>query len=416
MLMTPSTRPHPAGRDRPPADGAPAVLILSGSVGAGHDGAAQELARRLRGRGVDVDVRDYLEALPGWYRILLREGYTASVNRVPAVFQWLFDNIEHNRWVRGAAILSCHLGDRRVRHWAGARQYGAVVSTYPLASQTLGTLRARGRLVAPAVTYLTDPAAHRTWVHRHVDLHLTVTPATAEQGEATYGIPMRAAGPLVPPRFAGDLDPVRRARLRAALGIGIEQRVALLVSGSLGLGDLEGTSRAVQEAGLVPLVLCGRNAALRRRLSALPGVLACGWRDDVHELMHLADVLVHNAGGLSYTEALVAGLPAVSYRCIAGHGRANAAVLERSGSAPWARSAEQFARALNEQASRCRAGARHGDPADQVLGLLTLSAAGDHLLPAARTAGVIGPGRSPAHGRAAGRLFSPGRREDPAAG
>ena len=51
--------------------------------------------------------------------------------------------------------------------------------------------------------------------------------------------------------------------------------------------------------------------------------------------MAAADVLVHNAGGLSLTEALVAGLPALTYLPIPGHGRANAAVLERSGIAAW---------------------------------------------------------------------------------
>ena len=60
--------------------------------------------------------------------------------------------------------------------------------------------------------------------------------------------------------------------------------------------------------------------------------MALGWRDDVPDLMAAADVLVHNAGGLSCTEALVAGLPVVTYRPIPGHGRANAAVLARPGS------------------------------------------------------------------------------------
>ena len=58
--------------------------------------------------------------------------------------------------------------------------------------------------------------------------------------------------------------------------------------------------------------------------------------------MHVADVLVQNAGGLSLTEALVAGLPAVTYRPIPGHGRANAAVLDASGLAPWARTDDQL--------------------------------------------------------------------------
>jgi len=58
-----------------------------------------------------------------------------------------------------------------VRRWVQHGRYDAVVSTYPLASQTLGGLKARGCIDGPLVTYLTDPAAHRTWVHEHVDVH-----------------------------------------------------------------------------------------------------------------------------------------------------------------------------------------------------------------------------------------------------
>jgi len=81
-------------------------------------------------------------------------------------------------------------------------------------------------------------------------------------------------------------------------------------------------------------------------------------------------VLVHNAGGLSFTEALVAGLPAVTYRPIPGHGRANAAVLERFGLAPWPRSREELAAALHEHVRAGRTPRSLGDPADQVLALL----------------------------------------------
>jgi len=40
------------------------VLVISGSVGAGHDGAADELIARLRNLGVRADRRDYLDAVP----------------------------------------------------------------------------------------------------------------------------------------------------------------------------------------------------------------------------------------------------------------------------------------------------------------------------------------------------------------
>ena len=42
------------------------VLIVSASVGAGHDGAARELAHRLERRGVLTETRDFLDALPAY--------------------------------------------------------------------------------------------------------------------------------------------------------------------------------------------------------------------------------------------------------------------------------------------------------------------------------------------------------------
>jgi UDP-N-acetylglucosamine:LPS N-acetylglucosamine transferase len=66
-------------------------------------------------------------------------------------------------------------------------------------------------------------------------------------------------------------------------------------------------------------------------------------------------VLVHNAGGLSCTEALVAGLPVVTYLPIPGHGRANAAVLARAALAPWPRDADELVAALDAVLARPRA-------------------------------------------------------------
>jgi UDP-N-acetylglucosamine:LPS N-acetylglucosamine transferase len=83
--------------------------------------------------------------------------------------------------------------------------------------------------------------------------------------------------------------------------------------------------------------------------------------------MQAADVLVQNAGGLSFTEALVAGVPAVTYRPIPGHGRANARMLDAAGLAPWAHSREELGHLLTAQASRERIRQTFPDPADAVL-------------------------------------------------
>jgi processive 1,2-diacylglycerol beta-glucosyltransferase len=357
------------------------VLVISGSVGAGHDGAADELVSRLATLGVAADRRDYLDALPGVCRYILRDGYRLSVGYVPAFFDWLFANLERTGWVRRVALWLCRVARRDVLRWVG--DHDVVVSTYMLSSQTLGQLKEAGLVNATLVTFLTDPAVHRTWVHPAVDHHVTVTEATAQMGHLVYHTPMQAVGGLVSSRFAERVDPARRERLRAELGLSPDGLVVLLSTGSLGMGDVPNVVRSLSssEVGEV-VVLCGRNDHLRKQLSALPRVHALGWRDDVPELMAAADVLVHNAGGLSLTEALTAGLPAVTYRPIPGHGIANSQILADAGLAPWPRDDAELVDAIRKQA------VQRGDPSHVVrnpdtasLVLSLLAERGQHAVP-----------------------------------
>jgi UDP-N-acetylglucosamine:LPS N-acetylglucosamine transferase len=297
-----------------------------------------------------------------------------TVGYAPAAFEFLFRRLEHRGFLWGAERWVCQRAERTILGWVAEHRPDVVVSTYPLASQTLGDLRADGRLAARIVTYLTDPAVHISWLHPAADEHLTVTAAAAEQGQRDYGMPFTVGGPLVPARFTTRLRSGERLAARQELGLPGAGPVALLVAGSLGLGDVEDTVREVLTAGATPLVLCGRNEALLRRLDKEPGAVALGWRTDVHRLMHVADVLVQNAGGLSFTEALVAGLPAVTYRPIPGHGRANARVMDAAGMAPWAQSADDLRVQLHAAIDRPRAVPRFPDPARRILAALPVTA------------------------------------------
>jgi processive 1,2-diacylglycerol beta-glucosyltransferase len=335
------------------------VLVISGSVGAGHDGAADELISRLTKLGIATDRRDYLDALPRAFQYVLRDGYRLSVGYAPGFFDWMFAHLEHTGWVQQVALGLCRIAQRHVLRWVG--DHDVVVSTYMLASQTLGQLKEAGLVDATLVTFLTDPAVHRLWVHPAIDHHVTVTEATARMGHLVYRTPMQAVGGLVSPRFSPQSDPAHRSRLRTELGLSQDGLVVLLATGSLGMGDVSYVVRTISSTGVAEMVvLCGRNERLRTQLSAYPGVVALGWREDVPELMAAADVLVHNAGGLSLTEALTAGLPAVTYRPIPGHGTANSEVLADAGLAPWPKDEAGLVAAIRQQA------VRRGDPSHVV--------------------------------------------------
>ena len=84
-----------------------------------------------------------------------------------------------------------------------------------------------------------------------------------------------------------------RQRLRLPRG-----RLALVMSGSWAVGDLMAAVDALLAvSGPSPVLVCGRNEQLRRRLSGRPDVVLVGWVSDMAALMRTCDVAVLNSGG-----------------------------------------------------------------------------------------------------------------------
>ncbi|MDI5968352.1 UDP-N-acetylglucosamine--N-acetylglucosamine transferase [Streptomyces sp. SL13] len=326
--------------DSPAGAGPARVAIVSASVGAGHDGAAAELSRRLTARGVAVDRFDFLDLLPARLGTLLGGTYHQLLTHAPWAYQRIYATTERpGRGRVSNAVLRAaeHRTLRALR--PGTR---AVVATYPLAGQVLGALRRDGRLTVPVLTYLTDFSVHPLWVAPGVDTHLALHPIPAGQAEACGAHRVLTRGPVVDPRF-GPATPQARRAARTRFGLPPHGPLALLVAGSWGVGPVEQAAARIRACGAaVPVVVCGRNQALADRLRAAGTGHVFGWVDDMPGLMHAADVLVQNAGGLTSLEAFASGLPVASYGCIPGHGRTNAAALDAAGLATWIRHADDL--------------------------------------------------------------------------
>lgn len=330
-------RPSPAER----------VVIVSASVGAGHDGAAGELERRLVAAGLTVDRFDLLDVLPARLGRLVRDGYHRMLVRAPWAYQRIYSSTERAGGGGSVARALLRSAEERLLRALPA-DTGAVVSTYPGASRVLGNLRLNSRLTVPVLTYLTDFSVHPLWVADGVDVHLALHAVPAAQARAAGARDVRVCGPVADPRFH-PVDATARAAARARFGLPANAPLALLVAGSWGVGPVRQVALEVRDCGAaVPVVVCGRNEALAEQLRADGIEHVHGWVDDMPGLMHAADVLLQNAGGLTSLEAFAAGLPVASYGCIPGHGLTNAAALEEAGVAAWIREPAQLKDILSE--------------------------------------------------------------------
>jgi UDP-N-acetylglucosamine:LPS N-acetylglucosamine transferase len=339
------------------------IVIISASIGAGHDGIANELAARLSGRGFEVVVADFLDLLPGG--TALRRIYAWQLSRAPMTWDLLYTALERHRVLARVSARLAQLARSRTARLIIDRTV-AVVSTYPLASQVLGRMRRSGRLAVPVATFLCDMSVHPLWVAAGIDAHLAMHKVPADEARSLGAAGVTLTAPVVAAGFRVADSPQEVARARARFGLPPDRPLALVLAGSWGVGEVVQTSIDVASCGIAePVVVCGHNTDLRRRLCETGIGVALGWVDDMPTLLHAVDVVIHNAGGLSCMEALAAGLPVLTYRPLSGHGRTNVAALAQAGLVTHADSAARLHMLLKETLAEEVRGVTAG-PADNL--------------------------------------------------
>ena len=346
-------------------------------------------------RGHDVRVIDYLHLIPFKLGGFVRWTYLVQLKYLPWTYDMTYKALGVGAPVLwGPIVRFMSFATRRPLHRELlASRPDAIVSTYPLASLVLGRMRKKGWLRVPIATYLTDFAVHPLWVHPGVDMHLAVSPLSAQTAAKRGGRTNFASGPLVGDPFReGSERPTSRQEMRHRLGIADDERAVLVVAGSWGVGDVPDTVGAIIDAGPYhPITVCGRDEKLRSTLvEECPTGTVIGWTDEMPALMAAADVLVENAGGLTAMEAFAAGVPVVSFHPIAGHGKENAKTMATSGVSRYAHTDAEFADALEEATTPgpgrdalIEAGHRlfAGDPTDHVEDLAANTRADALLIP-----------------------------------
>jgi processive 1,2-diacylglycerol beta-glucosyltransferase len=332
----------------------PRILILTASVGEGHDLPARTLAEQIRSERPDAEViiEDALESMG---RIVT--AFSADAARLVFFrFQWVWDV---GFWFfagfgptrRGSQALLTRLGGEGLARLIEGVDPDVVACTYPNTTEVLGRLRRSGRIRVPVCAAITDLAAMHYWASPGVDVHLITHPESVAEVREVAGDETRVqcVHGLTAPEF---LEPHDQRVARTSLGLPLDGKIVLVSGGGWGVGDVDG---AVEDALAIDEVvqvvcLCGRNERLHSRLHARfagnARVRVEGFTDRMADWMAAADVLVHSTGGLTVLESLMLGLPAISYGWGRGHVRANNAAFRRFGLATVAGSRAELAPAL----------------------------------------------------------------------
>ncbi len=300
------------------------ALMLSGSIGKGHDQLAESCADSLRAQGWATSTLDAMRMLGK------RGGSTGEkVFRSMLAVPGLFDAFHYAGLRTGGRLaLTVDAGARRVlvprlRDYLDRRPADLVISVFATGAAAASALAGQYPSMRHMV-FCTDATPHRMWVHPNVDLYL-VTAEVAELAVMRFrpDAKVQVVPPPVRPAFyRAPSQPKARAELR----IPAAERCVLLMSGAWGLGPLAAAARALGDAGINVLAVAGNNARLARKLADVaarqPRVRPFGYTDRVPDLMAAADLVITSSGD-TCTEARTIGRPLLLLDVVQGHGRDN---------------------------------------------------------------------------------------------
>ena len=257
----------------------PHALLLSGSLGQGHDVMAAACADSLHERGWTTATVDAM-ALLGRRSGAAGEAVFRRLLAVPGVYDaFHFSALRPGtRLARSTERAAVARLAPRVRDLLGRQPTELVVSVFSTAAGAVDALSRDGAPVPPHMVFCTDVTPHRLWVHESTDLFL-VTSETAAAGVRRYRPDARTVVTPAPLRTPFYSPPTKQAA-RGEFGIPPDARCVLLIRRLGPRPGGRGGGRA-RRGGLHVLAVAGRNRELEARLREVrrrePRVRALGY-------------------------------------------------------------------------------------------------------------------------------------------
>ncbi|HEX4255291.1 MAG TPA: glycosyltransferase [Streptosporangiaceae bacterium] len=322
------------------------LLFLTADTGGGHRNAAQAVGHALNlaypGRFAPA-LCDPLGG-PGSARLL--RWVTGLYGPVIRLAPWLWGAVYYtcdSRLAMGVLRRTLlRLADRTAADAVKAHRPAAIVSFHPLTGPAAVAARDLAAPGVPVVTVVTDLVSlHASW--RYADVDLTIAPAACAARHRPSPGPDQVRWAVAGPPVTRDLrtGPLRdgeRAALRRSLGLASSGLVVLLTGGGEGSGGLARRAAAIVRrfADVQVVVVCGRNAALKRRLERLATrsggrLTVTGFVHDMADWLRCSDLVVTKAGPGTIAEATCCGTPLLLTSHVPGQEKGNAEFVTGAG-------------------------------------------------------------------------------------
>lgn len=309
----------------------PRILILTASMGEGHNTAARNIRDALIAEnGVDIEVLvadPYTRTNPVINKLIQR-GYATAINRYPHAWKVVFELLSRPGLVEGMGPILAELTNA-VKGLIDEFKPDLIASTYPVFSFLMAKIRKRDSSIdMPFYTIITDSTMiSSAWYRCPSDGAIVADRPSAEalfrDGVNTdkvhvLGFPVGMAFENL-----ATMSPPENNRWKILFFPGGRVGHSLKVLELL--GELENVEVTV---------VTGRREGIFRQMEAakLPrrGKLI-GWTDDMPGLMTSHHLFIGKAGGATVQEAIAAQIPFLVSHVVPGQEEGNIALIEQTG-------------------------------------------------------------------------------------
>lgn len=342
------------------------VLILSCNTGQGHNTAGRALLEALTAHGIPAEMHDALSFGGERTSLIVSGGYVKMTQVRPAMFGRLYraGAAISNPHIKSPVYFANSLYAKKLMRFISVNGFDTVLCPHLFPAEALTWLRRRHGLNVRVYGVATDYTCTPFWEETDVDCFFIPHAALRSEYERK-GFPadrLMETGIPVSRAFRDKLD-MRDARAR--LGLEQDKTLYLLMSGSMGFGDVpEIASHLLSLCGpdARVLVLVGSNERLKETLAQRFGgdsrLIPVDYTTQVAVYMDACNVVLTKPGGLTSTEAAVKNIPFVHTAPIPGCETENARFFGSLGvSLPTATPLESAQAALllaNDEAVRRR--------------------------------------------------------------
>lgn len=306
-------------------------LILSCNTGGGHNSAAKAIKEALEEKHQLCDIMDVLAFGSQTASDLVCDAYIEMVKKTPKLFGELYNMgnrigqlNQKNSKIRSPIYLINKIYADSLTDYIKNNNYDAVICVHIFAAEAMTNLKKHKNITIPfyfvSTDYYCPPMLEETTPNAifmaHKDSAFTYI---------NHGIDKKLLVPSGIPVSKKFLDKKDKADARKEFGLQPEDQVFLLMSGSMGFGDLLDTTRYIFDNGnknTRVIAITGNNQELYKEFEEAfkheERLILVGFTDKVSDYMDASDVLLTKPGGLSSSEALAKGIAIVHTAPIPG--------------------------------------------------------------------------------------------------